>query len=123
MTQPLALLLYEKLFPGSHLVTRLEDLGYRVQSLSEPGNLVKQALEAKPLLIVADAGPEPESVFRAITELTRCQETSHIPVVAITPEAGEEVSAQGREAGARLVVQENAILAHLAHFLDQALEL
>ena len=123
MTQPLALLLYEKLFPGSHLVNRLEDLGYRVQSLSDPANLVDHARESKPLLVLADVEPRTGPVCEAIAELSRLPETLHIPVVAIIGDAAEEAGAKARAAGARIVVQENAILAHLSHFLDQALEL
>ena len=124
MTQPLALLLYEKLFPGSHLVNRLDDLGYRVQSLSKPVNLVEQVLHEKPLLVLVDVEPNPGPVCEAIAALHECPETAHIPVVAITGDAEDnQGKEEARKAGARLVVQENAILAHLAHFLDQALEL
>ena len=35
MTQPLALVWYEKLMPGSKLVNRLQDLGYRVLTAPE----------------------------------------------------------------------------------------
>ena len=35
MTQPLALVLYEKLLPGSQLVNRLQDLNYRVQTIAD----------------------------------------------------------------------------------------
>ena len=34
MTQPLALVFYEKLMPGSQLVNRLQDLNYRVQAVT-----------------------------------------------------------------------------------------
>ena len=38
MTQPLALVLYEKLLPGSQLVNRLQDLNYRVQTIADPAS-------------------------------------------------------------------------------------
>ena len=37
MTQPLALVLYERLLPGSQLVNRLQDLNYRVQVIADAG--------------------------------------------------------------------------------------
>ncbi len=37
MTQPLALVFYEKLMPGSQLVNRLQDLNYRVQAVNDSG--------------------------------------------------------------------------------------
>ena len=33
--QPLALVLYEKLLPGTQLVNRLQDLNYRVQTVND----------------------------------------------------------------------------------------
>ena len=42
MTQPLALVLYEKLLPGSQLVNRLQDLNYRVQVIPDAEKLVRE---------------------------------------------------------------------------------
>src|SRR5262245_49139849 len=39
MTEPLALVVYEKLLPGSQLVNRLQDLKYRVQTVADPTQL------------------------------------------------------------------------------------
>ena len=54
MTQPLALVLYERLLPGSQIVNRLQDLNYRVQAIGEANRLVECAEQAKPLLVLAD---------------------------------------------------------------------
>ena len=43
MSEPLALVLYEKLLPGSQLVNRLQDLKYRVQTISDPAKLTESA--------------------------------------------------------------------------------
>src|SRR3989442_450923 len=51
MTQPLALVLYERLLPGTQLVNRLQDLNYRVQTLSDPALLVDCAKQAKPMIV------------------------------------------------------------------------
>ncbi len=41
MTEPLALVLYERLLPGSQVVNRLQDLRYRVQTVAEARLLVE----------------------------------------------------------------------------------
>ena len=54
MTEPLALVFYEKLMPGSQIVNRLQDLKYRVQTIGDAASLVEAGEHAKPLLVVAD---------------------------------------------------------------------
>ena len=69
MTQPLALVLYEKLLPGSQLVNRLQDLNYRVQTLSEATTLVECAEQAKPMLVLADLESSRKDVCPSIARL------------------------------------------------------
>src|SRR5882672_9380576 len=66
MKRPLTLCLYEKLLPGGQLVNRLQDLGYRVQSLSDPKSLVEHAEREKPLVVIADLEPRQNQVCEAI---------------------------------------------------------
>ena len=54
MTEPLALVLYEKLLPGSQLVNRLHDLRYRVQVIADADTLVECAEQEKPMVVLAD---------------------------------------------------------------------
>src|SRR6266850_298297 len=54
MTEPLAIVLYERLMPGSQLVNRLQDLKYRVQTVNDPALLVDCAEQAKPMLVLVD---------------------------------------------------------------------
>src|SRR5256885_14701424 len=82
MTQPLALFLYEKLLPGGQLVNRLQDLGYRVHSLSDPRKLLESAEQEKPLLVIADLEPHHQRARDAISQLKSHQATAHIPVIA-----------------------------------------
>ena len=77
MTQPLALILYERLFPGGTLVNRMQDLGYRVQALNEPSALVAQAERDKPLLALIDLEPRPADACRAIADVRRHGTTSN----------------------------------------------
>ena len=122
MKQPLALLLYETLYPGGHLVNRLEDRGYRVQSLANPAHLVEQAKDEKPLVIIVDVEPRHPAVCEGLIKLKNNPATTHIPVIAVAGADHEEAHRAARAAGASLVVSDNAILAHLDQFLQQALE-
>ena len=123
MTEPLALFLYEKLLPSGQLVNRLQDMGYRVQTLSDPTGLTEAAVQSKPLLILTDLEPNPERICEAISKLRSNSETSHVPVIAFVSGRGGGIESSARAAGATLVVNDTAILTHLEHFLDQALQL
>ena len=49
MKLPLAILLYENLIPGSQLINRLQDLGYRVETINDARLLVELAEREKAL--------------------------------------------------------------------------
>src|SRR6266516_924225 len=119
MIRPLALFVYERLLPGGQLVNRLQDLGYRVQSLANPATLVEQAEREKPLLVMADLEPSEEEVCAAIVALKANGATAHIPVIAFAAPSRAAVQEAARAAGATLVVSDTAILVHLQQFLDQ----
>jgi CheY-like chemotaxis protein len=122
MSEPLALLVYEKLLPGGQLVNQLQDRGYRVQPLSDPGDLAS-AIQQKPMLVFMDLEPKTDQACAAIRRLKSDPSTAHIPVIAIAPHTREELAEGARAAGAKLVVFDNAILVHLDEFLEQALQL
>ncbi len=123
MIEPLALVLYEKLMPGSQLVNRLQDLKYRVLPVNDPATLVPCAQQERPMLIVADLVCSNGDVVSAIRRLRQTQETKHIPVIAFGPDEGrEDLREAALDAGATLVVTEAGIVSHLAQFLDKALE-
>jgi len=123
MTQPLALVVYERLLPGTQLVNRLQDLNYRVLAVTDPESLSECARQEKPMLVLADLVATGKSVCEAIGRLRGAPETQHIPIVAFGPDQPLELQEQARAAGASLVVSESAILNHLPQFLDQALHL
>jgi CheY-like chemotaxis protein len=122
MTKPLTLLSYEKLLPGSQLVNRLEDRGYRVQVVSEPGKLIQASESAKPLLVIVDLEPHHKAICDVVAQIKQNAATSHIPVIAICRTQNLEAQNEARAAGATLVVTDSAVLVHLDQFLDQALE-
>ena len=119
MTQPLALLLYERLLPGSQLVNRLQDLGWRVQTINDGAALTRAAEKHKPLLVVADLVSSRQSVCAGLMSLRQNENTAHLPVIAFATE--EALHAPAVAAGANLVASDTAILQHLDQFLDQVL--
>ena len=119
MTQPLALLLYEKLLPGTQLANRLQDLGWRVQTIHDPAALLASAEEYKPLLVLADLVSTRSAVSDGIAKLRQNKGTDHIPVIAFSSD--QSLNEPAARAGATLVVGDPAILQHLNQLMDQAL--
>ena len=121
MTQPLALVVYEKLLPGTQLVNRLQDLNYRVRAVTDSTTLLAVARHEKPMLVLADLESTKNDICKVIAELRGDAATQHIPVIAIAKEAHPALLKSAEAAGATLVAGEAAILGHLTHFLDRAL--
>ena len=122
MTQPLALVLYEKLLPGSQIVNRLQDLNYRAQAVGDPSLLVESAEQAKPLLVLADLQSGRDDVLRALTRLKQNPATKHLPVIAFAAEDTPDLRTSAVSAGVTLLVSDVAVLNHLPQLLDQALQ-
>ena len=122
MPEPLALLLYERLLPGGQLVNQLQDRGYRVHTLSDPAKLVATAETEKPMLAVVDVSAQADKTISEIRRLKSSGSTSHIPVIAVAPANDGDLQERARTGGANLVVSDNAIVAHLDQFLEQALQ-
>jgi PleD family two-component response regulator len=122
MPEPLALLVYERLLPGGQLVNQLQDRGYRVHTLSDPSKLTATAETEKPMVVVVDVSAQTDKIFSEISRLKSSGSTSHIPVIAVAPANNGELQERARTAGAKLVVSDNAIVAHLDQFLEQALQ-
>ena len=122
MTQPLALVFYERLLPGSQLVNRLQDLGYRVQHISDPKILAECAKREKPLLLFVDLDSSSENVCEIIAELKRNQATKHLPIISFAADDKNGLQAAALQAGATLAVGETVVTGHLTQLLDQALQ-
>lgn len=123
MNEPLALVLYEKLLPGSQLVNRLQDLNYRVQSVSDTRLLVECCEQTKPMLVLADLRAGHQDVCAAIARVRRNPSTQHLPVIAFGDEETPAVQESALAAGVTLIVSESALLNHLPQCLDQALSI
>lgn len=118
MTQPLALVYYEKLMPGSQLVNKLQDLNYRVQTVNEPAAFHSCAQDGRPLLAIVDlAGGD--AICGAIAALKADAATNHIPVIAFAAEGAAQAIEAALKSGAKLAVNEAAIISHLEELLNR----
>ena len=123
MVEPLALVLYEKLLPGTQLVNRLQDLKYRVETINDPAKLVSCAEQVKPILVFVDLEGAPVNTCSAVSTLKKNPETRHLPVIAFAREDTDELRKSAEAAGVSLFVTESAIAHHLPQLLDQALQI
>ena len=122
MSQPLALIYYERLLPGSQLINRLQDLGYRVTHLEKP-DMLKSAGTQKPIVILIDVSDKSESACAHITALKGDKSTAHIPVLAFTGARNKKAQGAAQAAGADLVAADEGVLAQLPQLLEQILHL
>ena len=118
---PLAIVFYEDLMPGSQLVNRLQDLQYRVQAVTDPGELVAGAGSSGPMLILVDLVSTRADICALIRQLRSNPATAHVPVIAFADDAEEALQGAARAAGATVVVADSAILTHLLQFIERAL--
>ena len=121
VTLPLAIVFYEDLMPGSQLVNRLQDLQYRVQAVTDPGELVAGAGSAGPMLILADLVSTRADICTLIKQLRSNPVTAHVPVIAFADDAEKALQEAARAAGATLVAADSAIVTHLVQFIERAL--
>lgn len=123
MTLPLALVCFESLLLGNQLINRLQDLGYRVQTVSDCALLAAKVEAEKPLLVVVDLGIRGE-VSAAIQQIKSGAATRHVPVLAIASgRTSPALQETARKAGADLIAGDRAILEQLPQLLDQVLQL
>src|ERR1019366_2189101 len=78
MLQPLAIVFFERLMPGSQLVNRLQDLNYRVLVINNAALLAATAKRETPLLLLADLDASAE-VCTAIEKIKADPASAHLP--------------------------------------------
>ena len=122
MTQPLALVFYERLMPGSQFVNRLQDLGYRVQHIADPKIFAECAEHEKPLLLLVDLESSNQNICEIIARLKRNPATKHLPIISFAANDKTVLQAAALQAGATLAVGETVAASHLAQLLEQALQ-
>lgn len=119
--KPLALVFYENLLPGSRLVNRLADLGYRSKVVSVATAVVEAARREKPIVIIADLALRNGDFCGIIRELKSDPETVHVPVLGYANPKNEKLVGAAVAAGADLVAAEAGILDQLPQLLDHVL--
>jgi len=122
MSKPLALLYYSNLMPGGQLSSKLQDLGYRVQTLADMAGLVETSQRETPLVVVAEILPG-SSACASIVRLRKDPATQHIPVLGYSAAQDPGQQLEARQAGVTLLVGTAAISEHLPRLLDQVLQL
>ena len=120
MTQPLAIVFYEKLLPGSQLVNRLQDQSFRVQAVTDPAVLLETVRREMPMLLLTDLGSRAD-IIKVIAALKANETTAHIPVIAFAEEKALAQLAAAQQAGAALAVSDVALTSYLPQLLNQAL--
>ncbi len=123
MTEPLALVFYEKLIPGQQLVNRLHDLGYRVQAVTDPSALKDQVERQKPMLLVVELQSGKTAIHETITALKQNPETAHMAVLAYVAATNPLLQETARAAGVNLVASESGLLDQLPQLLEEVLRL
>lgn len=123
MNEPLALLLCNRGLIATQLKERLEALRYRLVTINEPVELGARAESERAMVVFADLEGRAEAVTAAVDNLRSTQATAHIPVIGFQKEMDEATQAALSTKGFAVAVGEAAILTHLSHLLDRALEL
>jgi CheY-like chemotaxis protein len=123
MTKPVALIFYERLLPGSQLVNRLQDLGYRVQTVTNPSHVLTVAKKEKALFILMDLKIQSGSTAWVIQDLKKHPDTAHIPILGFGTKKEEKLQQEATKAGANLVALDDALLQQLPQLLDHLLQI
>ncbi len=119
MIEPLALVVYEKLLPGTQLVNRLQDLKYRVKAITDVGTLVDCARQEKPLIILADVFSSRGDICQTIARLRKDRDAQHIPVIAFAADESADTQTAARDAGATPVGSDTAQMKPLPQFPEK----
>ena len=121
MTSPLALLLYERLLPGSALGNKLRDLGYRILHVTDLTGIVATAESQKPLVAFVDLEWRNTDACAAIQSLRAAAATAHIPVLAFSSPRHSKLQEAALAAGAAVIASDESMLAQLPEMLDRAM--
>ena len=121
MTSPLALLLYERLLPGSALGNKLRDLGYRILHVTDLSSIVATAEKEKPLVAFVDLEWRNTDACAAIQSLRAAASTTHIPILAFSSARHEKLQEAALAAGAAVIASDESMLAQLPEMLDRAM--
>ncbi len=123
MTKPLAFVFYERLLSGQQLLNRLQDLGYRVQAVTDAATLAAQVEQQKPMLLVAEFSGEKPTASDAVISIKQNSATAHVAVLVYIAGVNPFLQEAARIAGANLIASESGVLDQLPQLLDQVLRI
>ena len=123
MTKPLALLIHEKLMPGSQLVSRFEERDYRVLTTADPAQLTDLARSELPMIVVADLTSRRGDVLEALGGLKSDPATAHVPILAYAARADGRLPGAAKKAGITVLATDATVLLHLDQYIQRCLEL
>ena len=121
VTKPLAIVFYEKLLPGSQVVNRLTDLGYRVTATQVASDIPRLARQERPMVVVADLSLRSGDFVPVIRSLKADAETEHVPVLGFCDPKNQKLVDAAIQAGAKLVAAEKGLPEQLPQLLDHVL--
>ncbi len=121
VTKPLALIYYFYLLPGSQMAAKLQELGYRVQTVPDLGALKEIAETEKPLVILMEILGQKDSCAE-IFKLKNYPMTFHIPILAFSLKHDPELQKAATTAGASLLASSENLLVQLPQLLEQVLQ-
>lgn len=121
MTKPVAVVFYERLLPGSRVVNRLADLGWRVIEANQPTDILALVRSEHPLLVIAELEAQSGDLCPVIAELSQSPDTEHVPILGYGDPKNQRLSDAALAAGARLVVAEAGVCEQLPQLLEHAL--
>ena len=122
MQQPLAIVFYERLMPGSQLVNRLQDMNYRVRAVHNLVDLADKVYRDAPMLVIADLATQGD-VCGVIEKIKTDPTTAHVPIISFAPDNRMHLLTAAQKAQSNQSVIESALLNHLQSILEQALQL
>ena len=120
-TQPVAMVVHDRLMPGSALANRLVDQGWRVHSHNAAAGLLERLRSQKPILLVIQLDLRGGDVCRLIEDLRSDSSLTHIAVLAYGPLANARLRDGAIAAGAQVVAADSSILEQLPSLIDTAL--
>lgn len=121
VTRPLAIVFYEKLLPGTQVVNRLTDLGYRVTATQTAVDVPRLVREHTAMVVIADLALRHGDFCGIIAQLRASPDLAHVPVLGYCDSKNRKLVVAALEAGAKLVAAEQGIPDQLAQLLDQVL--
>ena len=121
VTRPLAIVFYEKLLPGTQVVSRLTDLGYRVTATQTAVEVPRLVREHRPMVVVADLALRNGDFCGIIGQLRASPDLAHVPVLGYCDPKNRRLVDAALEAGAKLVAAEQGIPDQLPQLLDHVL--